>query len=80
MFAVGIPMGPEVAQAIGQHTTALRGGLAPWAARRTYLNFADRPTDAERAFPPDQYRRLQEIKAQYDPDDVCCASHPVPAC
>ena len=29
--------------------------------------------------PPDVYRRLQEVRAQYDPGDLFCANHPVPA-
>ena len=80
MFAVGIPMGPEVAEAIEHHAGNLRSALSPWAAGRAYLNFAERPTDTETAFPPEQYRRLREIRAQYDPTDLFCANHPVPAC
>ena len=80
MFAVGIPMGPEVAEAIEHHAGNLRSALSPWAAGRAYLNFAERPTDTETAFPPEQFRRLQEIRAQYDPTDLFCANHPVPAC
>ncbi len=80
MFTVGMPMNAEVAEAIEQHAGHLRDVLSPWAAGRAYLNFAERPTDTETAFPPEQYRRLQEIRANYDPNDLFCANHPVPAC
>ena len=43
----------------------------------TYLNLADRPCDASSAFPEDTYRRLLEIKAQVDPDDLFRSNHPV---
>jgi len=79
MFAVGIPVDPEVGEAIERHAGALRERLAPWAADRAYLNFAERPTDAETAFPPEEYRRLREVRARYDPNDLFCANHPIPA-
>ena len=79
MFAVGMPMGADAAQAIEQHAGRIREVLAPWAAERPYLNFAERPTDTQTAFPPEQYRRLQETRAQYDPNDLFCANHPIAA-
>ncbi len=80
MFGVGMPISPEVAEAIERRAGQVREVLSPWAAGRAYLNFAERPTDTETAFPPDVYRRLQEVRAKYDPDDLFCANHPVPAC
>lgn len=79
-FGVGIPMSPEIAEAIERSAGHVREVLSRWAAGRAYLNFAERPTDTETAFPPDVYRRLQEVRAHYDPDDLFCANHPVPAC
>jgi len=79
LFAVGIRMDAEAGEAIERHAGALRERLAPWAADRAYLNFAERPTDAETAFPPEQYRRLREVRGRYDPNDLFCANHPIPA-
>jgi hypothetical protein len=79
-FGVGLPMSPEIGEAILRRAGEVREALSPWAAERAYLNFAERPTDAETAFPPEVYRRLQETRAKYDPDDLFCANHPVPAC
>jgi FAD/FMN-containing dehydrogenase len=78
VFAVGMAMGPEIAQAIEAHAGGVRQALSSWAAARPYLNFAERPTDTETAFPPEDYRRLREIRGEYDPDDLFCANHPVP--
>ena len=36
-----------------------------------YLNFAERPIDPERLYAQEYtYRRLQAIKAKYDPDNL----------
>ena len=51
--------------------------MAPWATGGDYLNFADRPSDASRAFDQETYARLREIKATVDPDGVFVAAHPV---
>jgi hypothetical protein len=37
----------------------------------------ERPTQPRRFFPPDVHRRLREIKARVDPDDLLQANHPV---
>jgi len=37
----------------------------------------ERPTEPQRFFPPDVHRRLREIKARVDPDDMLQANHPV---
>ena len=79
-FGVGMPRSPEIGEAILRRAGEVRVALSPWAAERAYLNFAERPTDTETAFPPEVYRRLRETRAQYDPDDLFCANHPIPAC
>jgi FAD/FMN-containing dehydrogenase len=33
--------------------------------------------DGKSLFPPATYRRLQEIKAAYDPNELFRASHPI---
>jgi FAD/FMN-containing dehydrogenase len=63
---------------------AVRGALAgidaavaPHRARE-YANFVETPADASRFFAPDVWRRLREIKADYDPADVFAGNHPIP--
>jgi FAD/FMN-containing dehydrogenase len=76
--AVGIPMAPEMAAAIPEHTARIREALAPWGSGRSLLNFAGRPTDPSTAFPPDTCARLRAIRAQADPDGLFLAAHDVP--
>jgi FAD binding domain/Berberine and berberine like len=77
MFAVGMVMGPEMGTAVEAHVRVIQSALEPWNAGRTYLNFAERRVDGEYLFGAATYRRLQEIKAQYDPADVIRSNHPI---
>jgi FAD/FMN-containing dehydrogenase len=77
MYAVGVPMAPEMAAAIDEHLDRVVEAVQPWSSERDYLNLADRRSDASGAFPEDTYRRLRDVKAKVDPDDLFLASHPV---
>jgi FAD/FMN-containing dehydrogenase len=80
-FAVhgaGLPADPESAVAIECRLDELRRVLAPWSGGRPYLNFVEQPVDPAGAFAAKSWERLQEIKAQVDPDDLFRANHPVP--
>ena len=52
--------------------------LSRWGAGRSFLNFADVPTDAETMFDPEAYRRLREIRARVDPDGLLLREPPDP--
>ena len=77
LYGVGIPMAPEMAGPIDAHLDRVVAAVEPWSTGRDYLNFADRPCDASAAFSPEAYRRLRDVKAQVDPEDLFQASHPV---
>jgi hypothetical protein len=77
MFAVGLPMTPELGQAIEGHLDRLHGALQPWAAAQGYYNFAERPCDADALLPPETCERLVEVKRRWDPDDMLVANHAV---
>ena len=51
--------------------------MSPWATGADYLNFADRPGDASKAFDAETYGRLRKIKVAVDPDSLFVAAHPV---
>ena len=70
-------MAPEMAPAIDAHLDLVVSAMAPWSTGRDYLNLADRPSDASAAFPEATYRRLRDVKARVDPDDLFRSSHPV---
>ena len=75
LFAVGVPVTPEVGEMIEADLERLLDAMAPWANGRVYLNFAEKGGSAERAYAPETYARLREIRAAYDPDEVFVASH-----
>jgi FAD/FMN-containing dehydrogenase len=77
MFGIGMPMTPELGQAIEGHLDALHEAMEPWAADGGYFNFAERPCDADAILPPEVCARLAEIKRQYDPDSRIIGSHAV---
>jgi FAD/FMN-containing dehydrogenase len=54
--------------------------LAPWATGAAYANFLGDEGErrAKAAFAPGAYERLAAIKAEWDPDDVFCATGHVP--
>lgn len=77
MFGIGLPMTPELGQAIEAHHDRLHDAMAPWAADGGYFNFAERPCDADAILPPEVCSRLAEIKRRYDPDGMIVANHAV---
>ncbi len=78
MFAVGMAPTPEAVAAVAAQVDGLKRALSPWRADHEYLNFMERPVDSRSLYPHEYtYRRLQAIKAQYDPADVVQANHPI---
>jgi FAD/FMN-containing dehydrogenase len=77
MLGIGMPMTPELAQAIEERHDALHAAMEPWAADGGYFNFAERPCDADAILPPDVCARLAEAKRRYDPDSRIVANHVV---
>jgi FAD/FMN-containing dehydrogenase len=73
----GIAATPEVNDAIRAHVRALKDALTPWHAGYDYYNFVETPAEAEVVLPADSYRRLQRIKATYDPDQTIISAHPI---
>ena len=60
-----------------QHAEAIKDAVAAWHAGYDYYNFEETPAAASAVLPPASYRRLQEIKASYDPDQAIISAHPV---
>jgi FAD binding domain len=72
---IGLPMSPEMGEAIDERIDAICQALEPWSTKRCYFNFADRPTDAEALFDPETLERLRETKRRYDPDGLISGNH-----
>ncbi|HEY7152209.1 MAG TPA: FAD-binding oxidoreductase [Solirubrobacterales bacterium] len=75
MFGVGLPMTPELGQAIEGHLDELDETMKPWASEGGYFNFAERPCDVEAILPAETCSRLAEVKRSWDPDGMILANH-----
>lgn len=77
LFAVGIAMDDAMAAAAVRDAGRLVEAMQPWANGRSYLNFAETPTDVGTAYRDDDLRRLQAIRASVDPRGVMHANHQI---
>jgi len=77
MLAIGVPMTPELGQAIPGALDRLHEAMAPWSAEGGYLNFAERPCDVDAVLSAETCRRLAEVKRRWDPDGLIRANHAV---
>jgi FAD/FMN-containing dehydrogenase len=76
-FSLGLPMTPEMGEAITADVQRVRDVLAAADTGRTYFNFSDHGVQPSALFPPDTLRRLREVKRDVDPDELFFACHPV---
>ncbi|MFL5885100.1 MAG: FAD-binding oxidoreductase [Thermoleophilaceae bacterium] len=77
MFAVGMTPTPEIKAAVETSLARVMDSLAGYDHGRAYLNFVEKPVETGRLFPPTVYRRLRQVKAQYDPRELFRANHPI---
>jgi hypothetical protein len=70
VFAVGLPMEPQVEWEIRERVDAVQEALRPWEAGAAYLNFTERSADPARFSPPSDVTRLRAVKRRYDAGDV----------
>ena len=77
LTAVGAIPAPGLAGPVRAHVQAVKDALGPWHAGYDYYNFEETPAAASAVLPPASYRRLQQIKAAYDPGQAIISAHPV---
>jgi hypothetical protein len=77
MFSIGMPMTPELAEAIPAYLKRIEEAMSPWAAGGGYYNFVEGPCDVDAILPPDVCDRLGEVKRKWDPDGRIVANHAV---
>jgi FAD/FMN-containing dehydrogenase len=77
MYSVGMPMTPELGEAIPRHLEKLEETMRPWAAQGGYYNFTEEPCDVDAILPPDVCERLGEVKRSWDPAGRIVANHAV---
>jgi FAD binding domain len=74
---IGLPMEPEMGEAINERIDSTIQALEPWSTETGYFNFSDRPRGIEKIFAADTLERLREVKGRYDPDGLISANHTV---
>jgi FAD/FMN-containing dehydrogenase len=77
LYAAGATLTPGPASPVRAHMQAVKDALAPWHASYDYYNFEETPAAAAAVLPPASFRRLQQIKAAYDPAQAIISAHPV---
>ena len=79
MLGVGLPMTPELGEAIEGHLDEIHEAMRPWASDGGYFNFAERPCEVDAILPPETCARLAEVKRRWDPDGMIRANHAISA-
>jgi Berberine and berberine like len=77
MFAVSITPSPELKALVRAHIQAVKDALEPWAAPQMFSNFAETPRPTEALWTEPAVRRLRQIKASVDPENVIRSNHPI---
>jgi FAD/FMN-containing dehydrogenase len=77
VFALGVPMVPELVPAIAASTAAVQQAVADKRSGRTFYTFLCADSDVTRAFPAESLARLREIKHTVDPNGVFRSNRPV---
>jgi FAD/FMN-containing dehydrogenase len=77
MFAVGVIVDEDSDAAVRAAVHDVEAAVLPYRAGH-YPNFVEEPADASAFFDPATWRRLREVKAKYDPDDLFAGNHHIP--
>jgi hypothetical protein len=77
LFALGIPMVPELVKPLRAHLDAVEKAMAPFATDRRMFNFLGHNADPAQAFTPEALERLRAIKCERDPFGVIRSNRPV---
>jgi len=76
-FAVGMVLNEEMYRANRSQLDRVAEALGPYDNGRSYLNFAERRIDPARFYTPSVYRRLRQVKREFDPGDLFRSNHPI---
>ena len=75
MFGIGMPMTPQLGEAIDGHLDHLAEAMSPWTAEGGYFNFAERTCEIDAILPAQTHERLLQVKQRWDPDGLIRANH-----
>jgi FAD/FMN-containing dehydrogenase len=77
LYSVGMPMTPELGEAIPAHLAKIEETMKPFGAGGAYFNFTEAPCDLDEILPAEVCDRLREVKRRWDPDGRVVANHSV---
>ena len=75
MFGIGMPVTPELGEAINGRLDELVETMADWGGGGAYFNFYERPGDVDVIFDSATCDRLAEVKRSWDPEGLIRANH-----
>lgn len=78
LFALGVPVVPELGAAIEGAFAELRGAVAGQLTDRTFFNFRGADSDASSCFSPTATARLRAVKRAVDPTGLFRSNRPTP--
>jgi hypothetical protein len=70
-------MSPDMGEAVEAGLERFSAAMAPWANGAHYLNFTEKRVDAATFYAPEDFERLQAIRADADPDGTLLSNHAV---
>ena len=76
LFALGVPFEDALRPAITAAVDRLEALFSSCRSGR-YMNFTERRVEPSAMFPPETVERLRKLKAEYDPENVFRANHPL---
>ncbi len=77
LYSVGMPMTPELAEAIPSFLDRLEQTMEPWKGEGAYFNFSEKQVPVQEILPAETCERLGEVKRKWDPDGRIVANHGV---
>jgi FAD/FMN-containing dehydrogenase len=77
LVALGVTPDADSVPPVHAALASLERAVLPWRVG-DYPNFVEQPVDASRFFDAATWRRLREVKAEYDPDDLFRGNHRIP--
>jgi FAD/FMN-containing dehydrogenase len=77
MFGGGAIFTPGDAPVVAADTARLVEAMKPYDSGSAYLSFVEEDFDVWRAFSAGDWRRLQELRSDFDPDGVFLANHEI---
>jgi hypothetical protein len=77
LFALGVPENEASAATARTYLESIERAVLPYRSG-FYPNFVEEPADASTFFDQDTWRRLVDVKAAYDPDDLFKGNHHIP--